>query len=457
MIRRTGLRAALALSLALGPALPAGSEGRVLTPGQMRNLAAVALDARDPGTAMTLTSALLERDPEDVQALLIRSRAARDAGDYRLAEKTARQAWSLSEDDRTRHAASLAMAQALSSQGQRTRAQLWLRRAAQVAPSPAARAAAVRDFRYVRSRNRWSTQLQFNVAPKSNINNGSARSTFTEILFGREYELPLPGAAQALAGTELSVGVATRYRVAETTRRATDLTFSAGYTTYALTEGAKTLAPGAKGSDYALGTLTTGIAQKWLSKDGRTEYTLDGSIGRSWYSGDPYGNHVEAEAGVNRALDRNTRLSFSAKAEFTRGPNAPHSDAVTLSAQLGRALESGGQVTLWVSATESRSDVNVARFTNYAAGIQYAPAMKVLGASPRFGLGLRKRDYPVSSFAPGHRNDVEQSAWIDLTFREIDYFGFHPTVRVQASRSNSNINLFDIDRSGISFGIGSSY
>jgi hypothetical protein len=30
-------------------------------------------------------------------------------------------------------------------------------------------------------------------------------------------------------------------------------------------------------------------------------------------------------------------------------------------------------------------------------------------------------------------------------------------VRVQASRSNSNINLFDIDRSGISFGIGSSY
>ena len=62
-------------------------------------------------------------------------------------------------------AAALAVAQALSSEGARTRAQLWLRRAMQVAPTKRQKALAVRDFRYVRLRNPWSTRLSFSVAP----------------------------------------------------------------------------------------------------------------------------------------------------------------------------------------------------------------------------------------------------------------------------------------------------
>lgn len=450
--------AALLLVAALVAATPATAERRVLKPGEMRNLAVTALDARRPDVALDLTTALLERDPNDIQALLIRSRAARDGGNYALAKSAAQKAWSLGRGDKaTRHAAALAMAQALSSQGQRTRAQIWLRRAAEAAPTPQAKAMAVRDFRYVRSRNRWSTQLQFNVAPKSNVNNGSANSTFTEYLFGQAYELPLPGAAQALSGVEFSLGANTRYRLAETTRSATDLTFAAQYTTYMLTDAARALAPTALGSDYALGSLTAGIAQKWLSPDARTEYRLGGSVGHSWYGGRAYGQHFDLTAGVGYAASKTTKLAFDGRAKITRGPRAPHSDALTLSAKITQKMANGAVFGLWGAGTKSRSSVNVAKYTDLSIGVSYAPDIALLGATPRFGLGLRKRDYPVSGFAPGFRDDLEQSAWLDLTFEKIDYFGFHPTVRVQASRTNSNISVFDINKSGVSFGITSAY
>ena len=166
MLRRILLSAALAVLLApAGPGLRA--EGRLLSPGEMRDLSAKALDAGHPETALELTSALLQRDADDVQALLIRSRAARDSGDFTLARDMAGRAWSLSgTDPEARYAAALATAQALSSQGKRTRAQIWLRRAAQIAPTEQARQMAVRDFRYVRSRNCWATDLTFGIGPR---------------------------------------------------------------------------------------------------------------------------------------------------------------------------------------------------------------------------------------------------------------------------------------------------
>ncbi|MGI3170490.1 hypothetical protein ACRARG_15170 [Pseudooceanicola sp. C21-150M6] len=434
------------------------AQGQAVSPGELRELAVKALDAGYPATALDMTSALLRRDPQDVQTLLIRSRAARDTGDHPLARATARQAWDLSAtDDRVRYSAALAMAQALSSEGKRTRAQIWLRRAAQIAPDAQTKSRAVRDFRYVRSRNRWTTELNFNLAPKSNINNGSSRSTVTLLVFDQPIEVPLPGATRALSGLEYSGGLSTRFRLAETTRRATDLTFSARYTTYTLSGSAQAAAPGTQGSDFALGTVYGGLSHKWLTQSGRAEYTIAGAFGRSWYGGQAYGNHSNLSAGVNMAFGKRDRLGVTFSADLTRGPAAPHADAFAVSLRHTHRTRSGAMLGVWTSATRSQSDIPTADFTDFAAGIDFAPRILVMGAQPRFGIGLRSRDYPFSAYAPGYRTDFEQNAWIDLTFKKIDYYGFHPTVRMQLARPDSNINLFDVDRSGISFGITSAY
>ena len=69
------------------------------------------------------------------------------------------------------------MAQAQSSSGRKTLAQYWLRRAVEVAPTPATEARAIRDFKYLRATNPWSTRISFSITPDSNVNDGSANET----------------------------------------------------------------------------------------------------------------------------------------------------------------------------------------------------------------------------------------------------------------------------------------
>src|SRR6056297_3922224 len=99
----------------------------VLSPEQLRELAGQAVLAGQAGLAFDLSGALIDRDEADLNAHLIRSRAARDLGRNDDALIHARRAWTLSETEEVRYASALAVAQALSSSGRRTAAQLWLR------------------------------------------------------------------------------------------------------------------------------------------------------------------------------------------------------------------------------------------------------------------------------------------------------------------------------------------
>ena len=75
------------------------AEGPVtLLPDQMRNAAAIALEAGDAERAYTFSEALVKRDSTDWRAHLIHSRAARDLGIFHDAKSSARQAWALAEN-----------------------------------------------------------------------------------------------------------------------------------------------------------------------------------------------------------------------------------------------------------------------------------------------------------------------------------------------------------------------
>ena len=148
-----------------------------VTPDQLRIMAANSIVNGNPTQGYEMAQALLARDPNDVEALIIRARAARDLGKLTEALSTARKAWFGAQNASERFGASMVMAQTLSTNGAKTRAQLWLRRAAQNAPSEEFKQVAVRDFRYVQRTNPWSTELSFSASPSSNINNGSTRTT----------------------------------------------------------------------------------------------------------------------------------------------------------------------------------------------------------------------------------------------------------------------------------------
>lgn len=100
------------IGLALGAfafAAAQASAQAVLSPEQMRDLAGQAVLQGQAGLAFDLTGALIGRDDTDLDAHLIRSRAARNLGRNEDALTHARRAWALAEDQNARFAAALAL------------------------------------------------------------------------------------------------------------------------------------------------------------------------------------------------------------------------------------------------------------------------------------------------------------------------------------------------------------
>ena len=436
-------------------AVPAAAENATqLTPDELRAAAMISLETGDNDQAAAMAEALLKRDPDDVDALLLGSRAHRNGGRSESARTLARRAWNRSKTDEQRYASALVMAQALSSGGQRTRAQLWLRRAAQHAPNKRLKQVAVRDFNYVRNRNPLSLNLSFGIAPKSNINNGSANSVIN--LYGLP-DFNLSGAALALSGMEYSSGLSLRYRVAQTSTRATDLTLRAARYDYTLSSAAKALAPAARGSDFAFASVAAGVTRRFINLETRAETTASLEIGKSWYGRKPYSDFGRISLGHSRPLSRQSRLSFNLVQEFTRGPAAPHANLTRLRADYATRVSNGAVIGLSVQFSNSASSVASADYREGVARVSYAPPRGKAGISTSYGLSLRKRAYPSSPFIVGERHDREVSFDMNIGFDKIDYYGFTPTLTLSASQSRSNVGLFDIDNAGISFGIKSAF
>jgi len=462
-IRRLAVLALLAALAGLPAPARAQGDGVTLGPEQMRTAALLALRGGDARRALRFSDALVARDPADRSALMIRSRAARDLGRFDQARASARAAWRLAEDDAEKYSSSLLMAQALSSAGHRTRAQWWLRRAIQHAPTEAAERRAIGDFRYVRARNPWQARLSFSVTPESNINNGSsARSSFlnyklSELLFGQPVEYQLGGTARALSGVEYAFGLTTRYRFAETATRAHDVIFTADLRSYTLSNAAKAIAPGAEGSDFAFATYSLGYGHRGLNFDRRGEYRLVFDLGQSWYGGAEYARFARVSAGQSYRLASGDRVNLRLAGERQFGVTTNDSD--TLRADLSYTTRVFGGATLWTNATlaAAQSPLAAAEFREIGLRAQLTLARPVAGATLQMGLWARNRDYDVSPHSPAGRQEDRVQADLTLVFDTVDYYGFNPTMQLSASRTDSNIALYDANRVGVNFGIQSAF
>ena len=456
------LGALLAVAWPIGtPAAGTGEENGQKTapvelgPDQMRAAAMAALRDGTPQRAYVYSEALLRRDPNDRTALLIHSRAARDLGRFPRARTAARTAWTLSETDSQKYASSLVMAQALASGGQRTRAQWWLRRAVQYAPNEALTRKAVNDFRYVRARNRWNGRLNFSITPDSNINNGS--SSDTTFLLGGLIEVPLTGAARALSGVEFALSADLRYRFYETETRAQDVTFQMDARHYELSASAKESAPGTEGNDFDFAIYSAGYAFRQINFDRRGEFRATADLGQTWYGGEEYTRFFRLGGAQSYRLGRGNKIDLRLAGEHQTGITTNDSD--TLRADLSFTTHVLNGATFWTGATvaSTRSPYRSAEFDEIGVRAQLTLAKPLAGATVQLGVGARNRSYDYSLHSMDGRQDDRVQADLTMIFRKVDYYGFNPTMQISASRTDSNIALYDSERIGINFGIRSAF
>ncbi|MEN8949864.1 hypothetical protein [Planktotalea arctica] len=457
--RLRNLCAVAVLSLgAMGTSLQAQSAGTAeLSPLQMRNLAANAVVNGDPRMGYQVATALLQRDPEDTEALIIRARAARDLGRLPEAIATAQRAWGLAGNASERFGASMVMAQSLSTSGAKTRAQIWLRRAAQNAPNDEFKSIAIRDFRYVQRTNPWATEFSFSASPNSNINNGSARSTTR--LFDLPFEFQLSGAARALSGVEYSTGVATRYRLLETARAQNDLLLRLDHKTYTLSEEAKQLAPTTEGSEFAFSSASLSYVRRGFSgADNMLPNQFEITGGRTWYGHDPFMEYLRIGFTQNYVIAPGSFMFTGFNREYQRSlSNRQDVDSWGLSTGMRVTLPNRDRLTLSLFATNSNSIDSSLDYRQVRLSTRYAIARPIAGVSVDFGVEISQKVHETSRFSRFGQQDKTLALDVTGVFNNLEYFGFSPSLTLTARKTNSNIGLYESQGLGLRVGIQSAF
>jgi tetratricopeptide (TPR) repeat protein len=441
------------VAVALAGAQPARAETR-LAPAAARTLAIQLAQEGELAAARALALALLARDPGDVTALILLSRVERDLGDHAAAAAAGRRAFRLAGTGEERFAAALATAQALSSDGRRTAAQLWLRRAAHVAPDARLRAVAIRDFRYVRARNPMSVELSFGLAPSDNVNGGPTSTTL--VIGGVEFVNP---DAVPLSGITASVGADLGYTwdLAPATELRAGLSLSSS--AVALSADARRRVPSARGSDYGGAGAALSLAFVHTPAGGRLRLGLEAEAGREWSAGAPLMDSLRLTASAEAALGPATRAAVRVAAEHQeRLDHALRSaDVLTFGARLTHALAGGGalDLDLVLGATDSRS----AAIAHRAAGLDlgWTLARPVAGAETTLFASVAIRDFERPLFTADPREDLATGLGLRMVFRGLDVMGFVPRLELDARRNRSSVALYDTRAVALHLGIESSF
>lgn len=446
---------AVALAALLSVCGPTARAERALSPDETRAAAAISVSQGRNAQALALTDALLARDPLDVDALVSRSRALRNLGDARGAQSAARTAFTAARDDLQRYAAAMAMAQALSSDGKRTRAQLWLRRAAQAAPSKAAEVTAARDYRYVARRNPVQVQFSFGVTPSDNINNGSRHDSLLLDVGGQVLEVPFSATAMPLSGTELSTGAVFRYRLSESADHALHAHLAAQSRSYRLSAQARQLAPTAQGSDFAYSSLATGLTFRYGPP--ATGSQLHATLDRATYGGALYADVLRV--GTARRLPSPVgavMVGLTAEHLHRHDIDAT-AQALGISAALDRPLPDGGQLRLSFAAEANRSDADVLDHTDTRARVSYALAEPVLGSDLTLDLALGWQAFDAYPTSPDGRRDRTTTLGATAVLRDVTFYGFNPTVRVERRVTDSTLRRQETEQTSLSLGFRSAF
>lgn len=458
---RLGLKTLLLVAALLGPSVSL-AKPIVLGVEAMRQLAFEAAQAGYAEQALEYTDLLLQRDAKDSTALIIRSQALRSMGRTAEARKAARQAWGWSQSGKGRYGAAMAMAQALSTEGRRTMAQLWLRRAALHAPNDNAYAVARRDFGYVKSRNPWVLSFDASVAPSSNVNNGSSKSYIT--VPGYPFPLFLSGDARALSGMEFSFGATATYRFSPTgPNRQTEAKIGLMGQQIALSADAKAAAPEAKGSDFSYQALELGLTHNRGLGDGEINLLrLSTTIGHNWYGGNDLSNYLRLSADLNHPFANRSSLNFGLSADHTTRLDRHSQSSDRLAASVGYGAKLGqDRLTVEFEFAQTTSASTQVRNEAATLSMGWQKAKPVAGVGLAGGLQLSKQLYgdwrnELGQDA-GARQDLKISANVQMTFEKIDYMGFSPVMTVRAEQNQSNSARYERQNLGISLGIQSSF
>ncbi len=414
-----------------------------------------ALNSNRPDVAQAVALGLLQRDPNDVQALLMLSAAqtAQGAGDEGAI--TGKRALAHAKTPLERFSATRMIAAAKAKSGKYTQSELWLRRALQAAPDDRYRATVERDFKLVKRKNPLKLDLIFSANPSSNINNGASN----EVAWFFDLPFLLSGEAQALSGIEYTAGLRARYRIRQTATNATDLGLLLYSKTYSLSERSKRLAPGADASNYSFRAVEVSANQLNLRNEGKTMLSYQATLGQNWYGGSALNRYMRLGISQKHKVSPKLTHRFAATAEYQTRIGVQNYDLTTFSATGGLKfrIKDSGNLSLSLEGRKASGGNRSGEHTGVKLAVGYAFDKPLLGTDVSINMSAGRRDYPFSIYAANGRQDNQFSAGVTLLFSQTDLYGFSPTLDFKAAKTQSSIDIFDTKSLTVGVGFRSTF
>ena len=446
-------RAFLALWLGLAVA-PAAAETLTLDIPAARALAEQAVLGGNPALARQIALGLLQRDPNDPQALLALAAADILLGQPALARASAARAFRASGDRPQRYQAARLAAKAAFDAGRLGLAQFWLRRALDQSPDAQSYQDTVVGFRQVQAQNRWRTNLQFSAQPTTNANQGSSADRL--IIDGVPTILTFSGDAMALPGLTYGGAVGVTYVLDQTPKSRTELGLRLVANGVALSDAARRQAPGATNGDYAYQAVEGSLTHRFvLGKS--LPLAATALVGSNFYGGAHLTDYARLQLDLATRLAGPQTLGWQVLAErqWPLSTGRPVT-VLALEGRYDRQLTSGDRVGLQVGLVRQGSrDVNAENLA-LTARLSYGLARRVGPAEVGFSLCATQRDYPVyfsNIFNRNGRQDLKLGLGVDLTFPAAQVWGFAPTLGLSASHTWSNISRYEQDEFGVRLGL----
>ncbi|MEM9971518.1 MAG: hypothetical protein AAF762_10525, partial [Pseudomonadota bacterium] len=418
----------------------------------LQSAAEAALVGGRPAEAAEAADRILAAQPGTYAALFVKSAALADLGQFTRAAEVAAEAHAAARTDPQRVSAAQLAASARFQAGHYTRAEWWLRRAANRA-STSEEAAQIRvAFRAVRRENPLSVQLSFNAVPTSNFNGGSAGDT---IDFEGLGTLDLAPERQALSGIEFSGDIRLGYRLSSDDVQTTRVEAYLYGRTYRPSDSAKRDVPGIDGDDYALGVGELSLSHRRLIfKDvGPTGVSV--LAGQLHYGGQAYYNYRRLSLSQDVARPRGRTLSFFASREWQRGIEERYDDAeITRFATSWRTpRENGDTLRLTFEVELHDTDTFEASFEEYTVSGDYTFREPFLGINWSASLGVGHTNYDAFFLSLDGRRDEFVFTRASARWSNIAFFGFSPQLTLTARRRVSDVSSYTASTWTLNFGL----
>jgi tetratricopeptide (TPR) repeat protein len=296
----------------------------------------------------------------------------------------------------------------------------------------------VRDV--LRARRAWRLNVDFGIAPDSNINNATSADSVTILWGGQPLPIQLDQNAKPRSGTgqTASIAAGARLPVGEHVSALVDLD-SAG-TNYSGTAYDDFQAQAAAGMELRI-SRTAAVS-------------LQGVGAQRWFSGRLVSRQLGAKTGFQARLSNTQQIGFQIDARKTDALFDPAYDGWQAGAYLTyeKAVSKSLVVSLggfarrdWLKA-DAYSSTELGAIAGFGGELPLGISFGLSGSVSR-----AKFDDIIPLFSLEPRKDWRLTGRATLGNRKIDLWGFSPQVSVSYSRIDSSIRYYDNDRLRLRF------